>query len=54
MSKHSIHLRLETLKGWLEQTRKNNKYGRPKVRTEVVQEAQMGTVKRNNPNRRRK
>lgn len=35
MSKHSIHLRLETLKNWLEQTNKNSKYGRPKKKLET-------------------
>jgi len=30
MSKSSYKLRLEALKGWLEQTKKNSKYGKPK------------------------
>ena len=34
MSKNSVNARLEALKGWLEQTRRNSKYGRKIKRTE--------------------
>jgi hypothetical protein len=30
MSKSSYKMRLDALKGWLEQTKKNSKYGKPK------------------------
>jgi hypothetical protein len=48
MSKVGHKLRFTTLQGWLEQTRKQNKYGKPKQKIDYIDKLMAGEWKKPN------